>query len=83
MLVREQWVVPKLATLHWDSKQMPSLSNNNVREERLAVLVGNANEMKFLGVLLYPPRLDRKSGDIIADLTVDILRSWNCSDLEL
>ena len=78
--VREQWVVPKLATLHWDSKQMPSLSNNNVVEERLAVLVGNGNEMKFLGVPSYPAGSDRKAGDIIADLTVDLLRSWNCSD---
>jgi hypothetical protein len=77
---REQWVVPKLATLHWDSKQMRALSNNNVMEERLAVLVGNANEMKFLGVPSYPPGSDRKAGDIIADLTVDLLRSWNCTD---
>src|SRR6218665_3005896 len=75
MLVREQWVILKPATLHCDSKQMPSLSNNNIIEECLAVLVGNAYEMKFPGVPLYPPGSDRKSGDIIADLTVDLLRT--------
>src|SRR6218665_2567936 len=57
------------------------LSNDNIKEECLAVLVLNANQMKFLGVPLYPPG-SRNSGDIIADLTyfADLLRSWNCSD---
>jgi len=72
MLVREQWVILKLATLHWDSKQMLSLSINKVREERLAVLVRNANEMKFLGAPSNPLGA--------ADMTVDLLHSWNCSD---
>ena len=35
-----EWIAPKLATLHWDSKQMSSLSNRNISEERLTVLVG-------------------------------------------
>ena len=51
---------------------MPSPSNNNVGEERLAVLVGKAPS--------NPPGSDRKSGYIIADMTVDLLLSWNCSD---
>jgi len=59
---------------------MLSLSINNVREECLAVLVRNANKMKFLGAPSNPPGSVRKSGDIIVDMTIDLLRSWNCSN---
>ena len=77
---KEQWVAPQLLTLHWDSKQMPLLSNKNIKEERLAIVVGNAKELKFLGVPSYAMGSQRKTGDIIADLTIDLLRSWQCSD---
>lgn len=77
---REQWVAPKFATLHWDSKLMPSLSNQNVTEERLTVVVGTSLDLKLLGVPAYQPGTDRKSGDIIADLTSELLLSWNCAD---
>jgi hypothetical protein len=77
---KAQWVPPKLATLHWDSKLMPTLSNSNVLVERLTVVVGNTLELKLLGVPSYQPGTDRKSGDIIADLTCNLLSSWNCSD---
>ena len=75
---RDQWIAPKLATLHWDSKLMPSLCNKNINEERLTVVVGNTHELKLLGVPLYEPGTDKKSGDIIADLTNDLLQSWHC-----
>jgi hypothetical protein len=77
---RESWNVPKLASLHWDSKLMPTLANSNVHEERLTVVVGNVHVLKLLGVPSYLPGTDRKSGDIIADLTMDLLKSWNCVD---
>jgi len=77
---REQWVAPKLATLHWDSKLMASLSNQNVTQERLTVVVGTSLDLKLLGVPSYQPGTDRKSGDIIADLTSELLLSWNCAD---
>jgi hypothetical protein len=77
---RDQWIAPKLATLHWDSKLMPSLHNKNITEERLTVVVGNVQELKVLGVPSYQPGTYRKSGDIIADLTTDLLRSWHCVD---
>jgi len=75
---RAQWLVPKLVTLHWDSKLMPSLSNKNIYEERLTVVVGNAHELKLLGVPAYQPGTHRNAGDILADLTVDLLSSWKC-----
>jgi hypothetical protein len=48
--VKEQLISPKLVTLHWDSKITFSLTNRNVQEERLAVLVENTDESKLLGV---------------------------------
>ena len=70
--IREQWVSPKMATLDWDSKLMPALSNQIILEEHLTVVVGNALELKLLGVPAYKPGTDRKSGDIIADITIDL-----------
>lgn len=77
---KEDWIPPMLATLHWDSKLLASLTNQNITEERLSVIVGTSNELKLLGVPSYQPGTDRKSGDIIAQLTVNLLESWKCAD---
>lgn len=77
---REQWVAPKLATLHWDSKLMASLSNPNAKVERLTVVVGTSLDLKLLGVPAYQPGANRKSGAVIADLTSELLLTWNCAD---
>lgn len=77
---REMWVPPLRASLHWDSKIMTSLTYQNELEERLTISVGDSNEIKLLGVPSYKPGTDRKSGDIISDLTVNLLHTWNCAD---
>jgi hypothetical protein len=77
---KESWVAPKLVTIHWDSKLLPSLNNQNVLEERLTVVVGTADESKLLGVPPYKPGTDRKSGEIIAKLTAGLLNEWACSN---
>ena len=59
---------------------MPSLAKKNVNEERLVVAVGSVNEMKQLGTPAYTPGTDRKSGDIISNLTINLLDSWQCKD---
>jgi hypothetical protein len=59
---------------------MSSLENRNISEERLTVVVGNNMKLKLLGVPAYQPGTDRKSGDIIAGLTVDLLSTWLCAD---
>ena len=46
----------------------------------LTVVVGNSLELKLLGVSFYKNGTDCKSGYINADLTVDLLSSWNCKD---
>ena len=55
-------------------------NNRKISEERLSVQVETVSEMKLLGLPAYKPGTDRKSGDIIADLIVDLLKSWNCTD---
>lgn len=76
---KDQWHPPKLASLHWDSKLLQSLSNQNVTEERLTIAMGTTDQIKLLGVPSYKPGTDRKSGDIIAGLTMDLLESWHCT----
>jgi hypothetical protein len=56
----DQWIPPKLLYLHWDSKLMPSLINQKISEERLIVVVGNALELKLLGVPSYQPGTDSR-----------------------
>ena len=62
--IKQKWIAPKLATLHWDSKLMSSLSNESI-EERLTAVVGTTNSLTFLGASAYKPGTDRKSGDIL------------------
>lgn len=77
---REEWDPPKLCSLHWDSKLLPSLTNQYNNEERLAVAVGDINDIKLLGVPRYKPGTNRNSGEIITELTFDLLQAWNCAD---
>lgn len=77
---KEDWKIPELATLHWDSKLIPSLTNKYVSSERVAVLVGTNERLKLLGVPSYQPGTDRKTGEIIAQLTEQLLTSWSCKD---
>lgn len=76
--VREQWKAPGYASLHWDSKLMGSLTDKNVNEERLTVAVGDVNDMKLLGVPAFKPGTDRRTGDIITEKTMELLKLWDC-----
>ena len=53
-------------------------SKKNTPEERLVVAVGDNENIKILGVPAYQPGTDQRSGDIIAEATMKLLRSWNC-----
>lgn len=79
---RQQWstIVPPRVSVHWDSKVMPSLNNPNIREERLAVLVSTTSCIKFLGAARYEAGTDRRTGEIVADLTFDLLEKWFCNN---
>ena len=75
--VQNAWVPPKFASIHWDSKLMLNQAKH-MSEERLVVAIGNQNDTKILGVPAYQPGTDQRSGDIIAQATMQLLQSWNC-----
>ena len=76
--VKELWMPPKVAALHWDSKKMKSLTNHYVTEERMAVLVGDSTDVKFsLSDRLSPfPIIQREVTDVLGRLSVSILWNW-------
>ncbi len=76
----KQWTPPPLCTLHWDSKLTPMLSNVRQLEERLTVVVGDAERLKLLGVPAYTKQTNEACGVIIARLTCKLLQDWCCAD---
>ena len=74
------WEPPKLCTLHWDGKLTPTLTNNRVTEERMTVVVGDALQLKLLGVPSYFKGTDQSVGEIIAKLTMNLMIEWHCND---
>lgn len=78
--LHEEWNPPQLASLHWDSKVMPSLTNPNINEERVTILVGDQKEVKLLGTPQYAKTPNQKAGSLTSDLTVALLEQWNCKD---
>ncbi|XDV14327.1 hypothetical protein PO909_014598 [Leuciscus waleckii] len=76
----KQWTPPPLCTLHWDSKLTPMLSNVRQLEERLTVVVGEAERLKLLGAPTYKKQTNEACGVIIAWLTCKLLQDWCCAD---
>jgi len=74
--IHAHWEPPKLCTLHWDGK--PTLKNHRVTEERMTVVVGDASQLKLLGVPSYFKASDKSCGDIIAELTMKLMKEWHC-----
>ena len=58
---------------------MTSLTDKNASEERLCVVVGNAENLKLLGIPIYPSG-EENSDNKIANLTLDLLNSWHCTE---
>jgi len=75
--VHNSWNLPKYASIHWDSKLMMNQAKHT-SEERLVVAVGDQSDVKILGVPAYQPGTDQRSGDIIAQASMQLLQSWNC-----
>ena len=79
--VKEKWVPPEPCGIFWDSKLVPTLTNDDEKEERLAVLAGNGDGVKFLGAARYPQGSDEYCGDIICRKSVGLCKDWKCSHL--
>ena len=75
--VKQTWQAPKLASLHWDSKLVMSLQNQQILEERLTIAVSTKDNIKLLGVPAYKSGNagNRNSGKNITNLTMDLLDS--------
>ena len=78
--ILEGWSPPGLTTLHWDSKLMPSLTDNHRREERLTVVVGDNVDLKLLGTPSIQPGSNVSAGELIASHTMELLHEWHCAD---
>ena len=75
--VQKLWVAPKYASLHWDSKLMKSQATHD-SQERLAIAIGENNNVKILGKPAYKPGTDQQTGNIIT--TMQLLQSWKCAE---
>ena len=51
--VKEHWISPTIASLHWDFKILPVLKNSSISEGRLTVIIGTQQETKLLGSSTY------------------------------
>ena len=78
--VKENWIPPKLLSLHWDGKSLESLSNQYVRQERLGIAVGDCCDVKLLGVPAYETGTDEYAGHLILSKSCELLKEWGCSE---
>ena len=49
-----------------------------MNEKHLTVAIGDENKIKFLGVPGYQSGANRRSGEIITEKTIELLKVWNC-----
>ena len=71
--IKDQWNPPKMCKLHWCGQLTATLDNHRVTEDRLTVIVGDASQMKLLGVPSYKKATNQTAGSVIADLTVKLM----------
>ena len=76
--VRMEWKCPEFTSVHWDSKLIHTLTDNNVNEERLTVAIGDVHQIKLLGVPAYQVGSGRRAGEVISTKTMELLQLWNC-----
>jgi len=62
-----------LATVLCDSKVMQSLNDKNLSEERVVVPGGDNEKLQLLGTPSYKSGTNKKTSDLIADRTVQLL----------
>ena len=74
---KELWIPPKLASLHWDGKNLAALTDQHEHLVRLAITIGDLREIKLLDIPSYKSGTDQQAG---ANLTCELLQSWQCSD---
>jgi hypothetical protein len=75
------YVFPDNSGAFWDGKELVKLSGC-FKEERLPILVGDADRIKLLGSAKYPKGSgsDGRTGEIIAEKTKGLLDKWKCAE---
>lgn len=78
--IKDTWVPPSVAAIHWDGKLMNYL-NNGGQQERLPVLITGEGGVKLLGV----PTIEKKAGKgmagkEIASQTIKLTDQWDAKD---
>ena len=71
----ENWEPPEFASLHWDSKIMPSLDDKYKSEERLVISLGTQDDIKLLEIPSYLTGSGRGVGEIVSEKTMELLNS--------
>ena len=78
--VKEKWVAPSSALVHWDGKIMPTLAGSG-KQERLPVLLSGVGGCKLLGAPPLPHKdKDTPMGTIITDAVVGLLEDAGVAD---
>ena len=68
--------------VHWDGKVIDTLDSKGT-DDRLAILLSEADGTKLLGVLPLPKstkETGKALGDIISKATKKLLKEWNCEE---
>ena len=71
---------PQFASFYWDSKLMPFLNNQNEKQGRLGVTVGNSQEIKVLGIPHNAPEMNKKGCEVICELTMNLFEKWKFAE---
>ena len=66
--------------LHFDGKEIKSLTNNSVKEERLPILVGNSTRVKLLGSACWKKGSGAggNTGNLISKSVISLLEKYDC-----
>ena len=64
--LKEDWVPPKVASIHWDGKLMETQDGKG-NVERLPILVSGIGGIKLLGVPALPFKSTEKAGALILE----------------
>ena len=76
--IKENWTPPSIANLHWDGKLMATLDGAS-QQERLPFLLSGVGGTKLLGVPTIPHKSTEKTGDLISEVSIELIEEWNCA----
>ena len=79
-VVKEGWICPKPAAVHWDGKIMNDLESQYKQKDRLPILVSGHHTHKLLGVAALPTKSSKTAGKLISEEVMLLLDKWKCTN---